>query len=75
MPDIRYVILSDMHLGAENSILTHPAEEGTDVDPSKPSEAMVGLAACIRDLVSKNTGTRKPTLVPITLPTRTPGSQ
>lgn len=37
MPDIRYVCLSDMHLGEEDSLLTNLKEASTDTDPTGPS--------------------------------------
>ena len=68
MSDIRYICLSDLHLGAENSILTSltPAssEGGTSqADPSKPNAVMLRFADCLRLLVSQNKDGRKPTLV------------
>ena len=33
MPDIRYVCLSDMHLGADNSILTSIKPNSIETDP------------------------------------------
>lgn len=63
MPDIRYVILSDLHFGAENSILTHLKPEGIEPDPHQPSAAMKGLVECLGDLVTRNEGGRKPQLV------------
>jgi metallophosphoesterase superfamily enzyme len=61
MNDIRYVCLSDMHLGEEDSLL--PEMIGNNVDPLKASSVMVHLADCLRELISKNEGTEKPTLI------------
>jgi hypothetical protein len=61
MPDIRYVCLSDLHLGEEDSLLTR-LQDG-DVDPSRPSPAMIGLADCLRRLVKANRDRQKPTLI------------
>jgi len=68
MSDIRYVCLSDLHLGAENSLLTRLTPKTSDgkpsrADPLKPNDVMIGFAACLRTLISKNTGAKKPTLV------------
>ena len=63
MPDIRYVIFSDMHLGAENSILTNLAENSYETDTTKASPVMMRLIDCLRDVISKNEGSKKPTLV------------
>lgn len=68
MSDIRYVCLSDLHLGAENSLLTRltsiPGSPLTLVaDPTAASEVMVRLAGCLSLLVSQNRGPKKPTLV------------
>lgn len=63
MPDIRYVVISDMHLGAENSILTNLAGETYETDTSKPSPVMAKMIECLRDIITKNEGAVKPTLV------------
>jgi UDP-2,3-diacylglucosamine pyrophosphatase LpxH len=68
MSDIRYVCMSDLHLGAENSILTRLAPKTGDGKPSKadPMQAngvMTEMAACLKTLISKNSGAKKPTLV------------
>jgi hypothetical protein len=63
MPDVRYVCLSDLHFGAENSVLTCMQPNGLDVDPRQPSTVMTALVACLAELVSKNEGRRKPTLI------------
>jgi UDP-2,3-diacylglucosamine pyrophosphatase LpxH len=61
MPDIRYVCLSDMHLGEEDSILTH--FENEKADPTKLSPVMQILARCLHKLISENEGDTKPTLI------------
>jgi hypothetical protein len=57
MTDVRYVIVSDLHFGAENSVLTvlneRPATLGTTgfaVDPQRPSPLLRGLVDGIREL-------------------------
>jgi hypothetical protein len=55
--DIRYVIMSDLHFGAENSVLTTlnerpatAAETGFSVDPQRSSPALSGLVDGLREL-------------------------
>lgn len=57
MTDIRYVILSDLHFGAENSVLTalneRPASAdstGFSADPQRPSPLLGGLIDGLRHL-------------------------
>lgn len=61
MPDIRYVCLSDLHLGEEDSLLTHLS--GGEIDPSQPGPVMRLLVDCLRRLVGGNRGRQKPSLV------------
>jgi hypothetical protein len=63
VPDVRYLILSDLHFGAENSVLTDVLPGQATVDPTKPGPAMQALVHCLRDLVERNEGHHKPTLV------------
>ncbi|WP_411823029.1 metallophosphoesterase [Leptospira sp. 'Mane'] len=64
MPDIKYVCLSDMHLGAENSLLTKLSLDGLKKDFSAPSQVLISLVDGIRKLISFNQDqTRKPTLI------------
>jgi hypothetical protein len=63
MPDIRYICVSDLHLGADNSLLTQLGPDPGDVDPSKPSEVLVEFAGCLRELVRHNESPVKPTLI------------
>jgi hypothetical protein len=54
MDDIRYVCLSDMHFGAETSLLTN-LQVGSDTpDPSGPSPVLKQLVACLRHLIAQN---------------------
>jgi hypothetical protein len=57
MDDIRYIILSDLHFGAENSVLTalneRPASAGStgfSADPQRPSPLLSGLVDGLREL-------------------------
>jgi hypothetical protein len=66
--DIRYVSLSDLHLGAENSILTRLTSVSNGIvklkaDPTTASDVMVRLVDCLRLLISQNHGPQKPTLI------------
>ncbi len=63
MPDIRYVILSDLHFGAENSVLTSLKPGGIEADPHKPSAVMESLVECLAELVTKNEGPDQPQLI------------
>lgn len=63
MPDIRYVCLSDMHLGADNSILTAIKPGCIETDTSRPSAVLSQLALCLRELITRNEGAEKPTLI------------
>lgn len=63
MSSIRYVSLSDLHLGADNSLLTHLVPGSTDPDPSQPSPVLMSLVDCLRTLLSADAGPRKPTLI------------
>lgn len=61
MPDIRYICVSDLHLGAANSLLTQLGPNPGEV--SKPSAVLVEFANCIRALVRHNESSVKPTLI------------
>ncbi len=64
MPDIRYVCVSDLHFGAENSILTKLTEGELTADVVHPSPVLSGLMACLTELVAANEdASRKPTLI------------
>ena len=59
MADIRYVIVSDLHFGAENSMLTAltqgaggPTSTGFSAEPQQPSPMLTGLVAGLRELVA-----------------------
>ncbi|MFN2607138.1 MAG: metallophosphoesterase [Acidimicrobiales bacterium] len=63
IPDIRYVCLSDLHFGAENSVLTSIRPGSVEVDPHGAMPTMDALVECLAELVGRNEGARKPTLV------------
>lgn len=63
MPDIRYVCLSDLHLGADNSVLT-PIKPGTiDIETAKTSPVLSEFVACLRAVIAQNVGPEKPRLI------------
>jgi hypothetical protein len=64
MPDIRYVCISDMHLGAETSLLTNLETASDNIDASKASPVLEKLVDCLRWLISQNEDKKqRPTLV------------
>jgi hypothetical protein len=65
MPDVRYVCISDMHLGEEDSLLTRLKPNSGQVDPLAPSKVMEQLVECLKYLISKNDKAqkKKPTLI------------
>lgn len=63
MGDIRHICLSDMHFGADNSVLTRLTADGSTTDPAHPSDVLVHLVACLRQLVSANSGPDLPRLI------------
>lgn len=63
MPDIRYVCLSDLHFGAENSVLTCLSPGTVVPDPHHPSRLLTAFAEGLAELVSRNEDGHRPTLV------------
>jgi UDP-2,3-diacylglucosamine pyrophosphatase LpxH len=63
MPDIRYVCLSDMHLGAQNSLLTNLTPNNQSSDTSAPGPVLQALVACLKELIAQNEKKEKPTLI------------
>ncbi len=64
MPDIRYVCLSDMHLGAQNSLLTNLTPNNKSSDTSVASPVLAALVECLKELVAQNENkNEKPTLI------------
>jgi UDP-2,3-diacylglucosamine pyrophosphatase LpxH len=63
MAQIKYVVISDMHLGAENSLLTNLIPGGYQTDNTKPSPVLIKLVEGLRELISKNSPDHKPKLV------------
>jgi hypothetical protein len=50
MSSIRWVCISDLHLGALNSLLTNVTSGGERVDSSAPSPVLTALCDCLRSL-------------------------
>ncbi len=63
MSEIRYLILSDLHLGAPNSILTELSGEGVGTIPNQASELMIQLAQCLLELAAFNGSSAGPALI------------
>lgn len=63
MPDIKYVCLSDMHLGAQNSLLTNLTPNNLSSDTQQPSPVLSALVECLRSLIAKNESKEKPSLI------------
>jgi len=63
MSDIRYICISDLHLGADNSLLTHLGHKIGEVEPHSASAVLKELAKCLRELVRHNRSPVKPTLI------------
>ncbi len=61
MPEIRYVCLSDLHLGAANSVLTHLDDAGEHVAGTAP--LLQGVLRGLRQLLEASGTTTPPTLV------------
>ncbi len=61
--DIRYICLSDLHLGEQESVLTplKPPGPGNGVPTAAPM--LERLAACLRHVVEQNEGDQLPTLI------------
>lgn len=59
MAHIRYVCMSDLHLGADSSLLTSLR---ANEEPPDASPVMIELVACMRSLLADNDGV-KPTLI------------
>ena len=64
LPDVRYVVLSDLHFGAENSILTALADGGDPTaDPSRRSPVLGAFVECLSEVVAANESSELPTLI------------
>jgi hypothetical protein len=61
--DVRYIVLSDLHLGAENSILTSLQPGTTLADSQRASPVLSSLVECLRHVVAANGGGELPTMI------------
>ena len=60
MGALRHIVLSDLHLGALNSVLTNVGHGGVDVDTATAAPVLTSLGACLRTL---SAGAEPPELV------------
>ncbi|HSM36867.1 MAG TPA: metallophosphoesterase [Longimicrobiales bacterium] len=61
--DVRWVVLSDLHLGDDGSLLTRVDPVSQAVDAAAPAGTLVGLVDLLRDLIDRNAGGARPTLI------------
>ena len=61
MPQIRYVCMSDLHLGATNSVLTNLDDAGEHL--AGPAPLLQGVLQGLRQLIARSGTTAPPTLV------------
>jgi hypothetical protein len=60
---IKYICVSDFHLGEEDSLLTGFDKSTGKIDTNKPSPVMTRLVDCLKTLVQDYNGGEKPVLV------------
>jgi hypothetical protein len=63
MADIRYLVVSDLHLGASNSILTKLTPDLKGTVPHEPSDLIRHYVECLLQIVASNAGDRPVTLI------------
>ncbi|MGH7779433.1 MAG: hypothetical protein ACREQR_06370 [Candidatus Binataceae bacterium] len=64
MSVIQYICMSDVHFGADNSVLTNLTTGLTlGVDPSEPSTSLIKLVDCLRALVKEQIPNVRPRLI------------
>ena len=61
--DVRYICVSDLHLGEPDSILTPLQPDGHQVDAEVAGPLLEQLVACLEHLLSANRGSRRPVLI------------
>ncbi len=61
--DVRYICLSDLHLGEPDSILTPLMPTSHEVDPSRVGPVLEQLVLCLEQVVERNRGDRRPILI------------
>ncbi len=60
---IKYVCISDMHFGADNSVLTNLSGNCVCADPTQPSDVLNNLVNCLRVLLAENEAGCRPQLI------------
>ncbi|UCC84506.1 MAG: metallophosphoesterase [Gemmatimonadota bacterium] len=60
---VRYVCLSDLHLGEPDSILTPLMPTSHAVDPRGAGPVLEQLVLCLEQVVARNSGDRRPILI------------
>lgn len=63
MREIRYVIVSDLHLASSNSILTRLTADRQSTLPHEPSDLLRQFVTCLQDVLSKDEGNAPVTLI------------
>lgn len=58
MPEIQYICLSDLHLGAYNSLLTYTSDDGK-LDARKKSDVLIQLINVMEEIISITNKKRK----------------
>ncbi len=61
--DVRFVSLSDLHLGEPNSILTPLERADSTVDPIAAGSLLEQLVTCLEHVLAGNRGDERPTLI------------
>ena len=56
MSNIRYIIVSDLHLAAANSVLTRLTPDNHNTIPHDPSDLLRKFVACLQYVLSQNEG-------------------
>jgi hypothetical protein len=59
---LKYVCLSDLHLGADYSVLSFMNDDGS-LDPGKPSATLTALGTALRQYVKSLSGSEPPQLI------------
>ena len=64
-PILKYVCLSDLHLGEEDSLLTNLYRKQYKTDPENPSPVMIHFKNCLSQIITNSEGfpEKKPTLI------------
>src|ERR1700734_619647 len=63
MTDVRYIVISDLHLGASNSILTKLTPDLKGTVPHEPGELLRQYVECLLQIVSANASAQPVTLM------------